>query len=138
MFFAGCVPGWLPAVVYLISVYVWHVVCALACNSYTKTIFSKMPKMPATFQEYFSRNTKRPWVSSRRQKRACYVVACLMYRVIRVGQNHIHMVYIRCFLQGNNQIYGHIQCIYTVLANTSRSALQLLLNTLRSAHTCIT
>ena len=37
--------------------------------------------------------------------------------VSRVGQNHIYTVYIRCFWQGNYQIYGHIHCIYTVLAN---------------------
>ena len=30
-------------------------------------------------------------------------------KMCRVGQNHI---YIRCFQQGNHQIYGHIQCIY--------------------------
>jgi len=35
----------------------------------------------------------------------------------RVGQNHIYTVYIRYFWQGNHQIYGHIRCIYTVLAN---------------------
>jgi hypothetical protein len=35
----------------------------------------------------------------------------------RVGQNHIHTVYIRYFWQGNHRIYGHIRCIYTVLAN---------------------
>jgi hypothetical protein len=35
----------------------------------------------------------------------------------RVGQNHIYTVYIRHFWQGNHQIYGHIRCIYTVLAN---------------------
>jgi len=32
----------------------------------------------------------------------------------RVGQNHIYTVY---FWQGNHRIYGHIRCIYTVLAN---------------------
>jgi hypothetical protein len=37
--------------------------------------------------------------------------------VVRVGQNHICTVYIRYFWQGNHQIYGHIRCIYTVLAN---------------------
>jgi len=37
--------------------------------------------------------------------------------IIRVGQNHINTVYIRHFWQGNYQIYGHIRCIYTVLAN---------------------
>ena len=35
----------------------------------------------------------------------------------RVGQNHIYTVYIRYFWQGNHQIYGHIRCIYTILAN---------------------
>ena len=35
----------------------------------------------------------------------------------RVGQNHIYTVYIRYIWQGNHQIYGHIRCIYTVLAN---------------------
>jgi len=39
----------------------------------------------------------------------------------RVGQNHIYIyiytVYIRCFWQGYHQIYDHIRCIYTVLAN---------------------
>jgi hypothetical protein len=35
----------------------------------------------------------------------------------RVGQNHTYTVYIRYFWQENHQIYGHIRCIYTVLAN---------------------
>jgi hypothetical protein len=38
-------------------------------------------------------------------------------RIARVGQNHIYTVYIWYFWQGNHQIYGHIRCIYTVLAN---------------------
>jgi len=38
-------------------------------------------------------------------------------RIFRVGQNHICTVYIRYFWQGNHQIYGHIRCIYLVLAN---------------------
>jgi len=42
------------------------------------------------------------------------VIICDMSRV---GQNHIYTVYIRYFWQGNHQIYGHIRCIYTVLAN---------------------
>ena len=33
------------------------------------------------------------------------------------GQNHIHTVHIRQFLQGFNQIYGHIQRMCTDLAN---------------------
>jgi len=39
--------------------------------------------------------------------------------IIRVCQNHIYTVYIRIFWQRNYQIYGHIRCIYTVLANPS-------------------
>ena len=35
----------------------------------------------------------------------------------RVGQNHIYTVYILYFWQKIHQIYGHIRCIYTVLAN---------------------
>jgi hypothetical protein len=40
-----------------------------------------------------------------------------VYTVIcgRVGQNHIYTVYIRCFYIW--RIYGHIRCVYTVLAN---------------------
>jgi hypothetical protein len=30
---------------------------------------------------------------------------------------HIYAVYKRCFWQGNHHTYGHIRCIYTVLAN---------------------
>jgi len=37
----------------------------------------------------------------------------------RVGHNHIYTVYVRCFWQGNDQIYSHIRCIYTVLASPS-------------------
>ena len=42
----------------------------------------------------------------------------------RVGQNHIYTVYIRHFWQGTHQIYGHIRCIYTVLANPAHVLLQ--------------
>ena len=33
------------------------------------------------------------------------------------------MVYLRYFWQGNHQIYGHIRCIYTVLANPTHADL---------------
>jgi len=36
--------------------------------------------------------------------------------MFRVGQNHIYTVFVRYFWQENHQIYGHIRCIYTVLA----------------------
>jgi len=42
------------------------------------------------------------------------LLPCIM---IRVGQNYIYTVYTRYFWQGNHQIYGHIRCIHTVLAN---------------------
>ena len=38
-------------------------------------------------------------------------------QIRKVGQNHIYTVYIQYIWQGNHQIYGHIWCIYTVLAN---------------------
>jgi len=37
---------------------------------------------------------------------------------------YIYTVYIRYYWQGNHQMYGHIQCIYTVLANTMCFALR--------------
>jgi len=37
--------------------------------------------------------------------------------MFRVGQKYIYTVYIRYVWQGNHQIYGHIRCIHTVLAN---------------------
>jgi hypothetical protein len=41
--------------------------------------------------------------------------------ITRVGQNHIYTVCIRYFWQGNHQIYGHIRCLYTVLANPNHN-----------------
>ena len=43
----------------------------------------------------------------------------------RVGQNHTFIgitVYIRHFWQGNHHTYGHIRCVYTVLANPKNEA----------------
>ena len=42
----------------------------------------------------------------------------------RFGQNHVHIntVYIGIFWQGNHQMYCHIRCIYTVLANPQQHA----------------
>jgi hypothetical protein len=43
------------------------------------------------------------------------------YSMCRVGQNHIYIyiytVYMQYFWQGPHQIYGHIRCIHTILAN---------------------
>jgi len=41
--------------------------------------------------------------------------------MFRVGQNHVYTVYIRYFWQGNYEIYVHIWCIYTILANPTHS-----------------
>jgi hypothetical protein len=45
--------------------------------------------------------------------------------LLRFGQNQIHTVYTRDFGQENHQIYGHIRCIYTVLANSTFAACHL-------------
>ena len=42
--------------------------------------------------------------------------------VSRVGQDHIGMVYIRYYWQGNHELYSHIRCIYMVLANLTCEA----------------
>ena len=43
---------------------------------------------------------------------------CLLgFELCRVGQNHVYTVYIRCFRLRNHNIYGHIRCIHTVMAN---------------------
>jgi hypothetical protein len=53
---------------------------------------------------------------------SCLWICCVNVQyVVRVGQNHIYTVYIRYFLQGIHQIYGHIRWIYTVLANPIRN-----------------
>ena len=45
-----------------------------------------------------------------------FCVPCL-HMFFRVGQNPMYTVYVRYFWQGNHQIYGHMRCIYMVLAN---------------------
>ena len=45
--------------------------------------------------------------------RVCVHCMC----VCRVGQNHVCTVCIRYYGQGSHQLYGHIQCIYTFIAN---------------------
>jgi len=42
---------------------------------------------------------------------------CTRGHTFRVGQINIYTVYTRYFWQGNHQVYGHVRCIYTVLAN---------------------
>jgi hypothetical protein len=47
----------------------------------------------------------------------CKVPVCRSESMSRVGQNHIYTVHVRCFWQGNHQIYGYIRCLFTVLPN---------------------
>ena len=51
--------------------------------------------------------------------------AVMALLVSRVGLTHKYTVHVRYFWQGNHQIYGHIQCIYTVLANPTCEQLHL-------------
>jgi len=54
------------------------------------------------------------------QHALCFYVCMLQVATcvgLAIGHNHIYTVYIRYFWQGNHQIYGHIRCIYTILAN---------------------
>jgi len=49
-----------------------------------------------------------------------FCASCLLLPLrytCRIGQDHIYTVHIRYFWQGNHQIYSHIRCIHTVLAN---------------------
>jgi hypothetical protein len=45
-------------------------------------------------------------------RHAAYSSEWLRCPLCRIGQNHIYMVYIRYFWQGNYQISSHIRCIY--------------------------
>jgi len=58
----------------------------------------------------------------------CY--SCGLWPMI--GQNHTYAVYLRYFWQENHQIYGHIRCRNTVLANPTHDAL----NPYIDIHTC--
>jgi len=51
----------------------------------------------------------------------CSTIAIWPLAVVmtRVGQNNIYTVYMRYFWKGNHHTYGHVRCIYTVLANTT-------------------
>jgi len=54
--------------------------------------------------------------------RCYYTTKGSVPQTTRVGQNHIYTVCMRYFWQGNRQIYGHIRCIYTDLANRTHNA----------------
>jgi len=71
------------------------------------------PNVPAICHHASSRLAKTIYILGK-----CTVTKTGQSPIIRrVGQNHIYTVHIRYFWQGNHQIYGHIRCIYTVLAN---------------------
>jgi hypothetical protein len=55
----------------------------------------------------------------------------------RFGQSYIYTVYIRWFWQGNHQIYGHIRCIYTVLANPMHVCFSCCLPSLQITANCL-
>jgi len=57
-------------------------------------------------------HTLRLWYTDYKKQSHCH-----KFTHYRVGQNHIYTVCIWYFWQGNHQIYDHIRCIYTVLAN---------------------
>jgi len=42
--------------------------------------------------------------------------------MFRVGQNCIYTACIWFLWQGDHQIYGHIRCMYTILANPTHGA----------------
>jgi hypothetical protein len=59
--------------------------------------------------------------------------ACTMH-VTSIGLArtiYLYTVFIRCFWQGNHHIYGHIRCIYTVLANPTHHTCSFTLGTMR-------
>jgi len=55
------------------------------------------------------------------QERGDHCCRWVANRTPRVGQNHIHTVCTRHFWQGNHHMYGHIRCIYTVLADPTHT-----------------
>jgi hypothetical protein len=82
-----------------------------------------LPNIPYTHRIYMVlANPKYAWCSTR-------CISESTRHTCRVGQNHVYTVYIQYFWQKvytvyiqyfwqkNHQIYGHIRCVYTVLAN---------------------
>jgi hypothetical protein len=43
---------------------------------------------------------------------------------------YVYTVYIRCLKQGNHHTYGHIRCVYRVLANTIHTQVSMCTNVL--------
>jgi hypothetical protein len=73
------------------------------------------------------------------QRHGCFEQPCvgrmrhLKLGVAKTMHTYVFMVYVRYFWQGNHQIYGHIQCTYTVQANPTCSSLQVCTNLLMPA-----
>jgi hypothetical protein len=47
----------------------------------------------------------------------CVITVSIHVHIFKVGQNHMYTMYIRYSWQGSHQVYGHIRCVYMVLAN---------------------
>jgi hypothetical protein len=94
--------------------------CTHACKQQWRALAAKLPSIPPVIS-----TAKRCWcvhacagfVRRVGQNHTHKRVHRGNYHINRVGQNHIYTVYIRYFWQGHHKIYGHIRCIYTVLAN---------------------
>jgi len=100
-----------------VCVRVYPCVCECACVCASVCVFVRSCVLVGAYASSTSYQNKssvpkRKYSTSYQNKAQAY----------RVGQNHIHTVYIRYFWQGNHQIYGHIRCIYTVLANPTSIA----------------
>ena len=70
----------------------------------------------------------------------CAMHVCALVTTLlscRVGQSYIYiyiyMVFIRCFWKKNYQIFGHIRCIYTILANLTLLAILMVLHIILTA-----
>jgi hypothetical protein len=48
---------------------------------------------------------------------ACKVPCKASLDMTTVGQTRVHTVFVRYLWRENHHIYGHIRCVYTVLAN---------------------
>ena len=101
-----------PYVIRACTPFMWTVHAHLLCEPCMYTLCE-----PCTYTFYVNRAcTPLMWtVHAHLLCEPCMYTLC--DRISRVGQNHIYTVYIRYFRRGNHQIYGHIRCIYTVLAN---------------------
>jgi len=76
----------------------------------------KTLQKPSSRLHAYQRRSNPAYEVEKNTSKAVQPAACISKK-IRVGQNHIYTVCIRYIWQGIHHIYGHIRCIYTVLAN---------------------